>query len=91
MLPFAPIFLSNKCSSLTIFVTVFSISNTHCAQLLATNTNHRYVRSVDIYPKSETDLLLAIGLTNGRVALSTFGPSEYDSRGFPGKELGIKH
>ncbi|KAJ8985000.1 hypothetical protein NQ317_016911 [Molorchus minor] len=70
---------------------VFKISNTHCAQLLATNTNHHYVRSIDIYPKSESDLLLAIGLSNGRVALSTFGPSEHDPCGFPGKELVPRH
>ncbi|KAJ8938879.1 hypothetical protein NQ318_016083 [Aromia moschata] len=50
-----------------------------------------YSWSIDIYPKSETDLLLAIGLSNGRVALSTFGPSEYDTRGFPGKELVPRH
>ncbi|KAJ8949341.1 hypothetical protein NQ314_008261 [Rhamnusium bicolor] len=70
---------------------VFKISDTHCAQLLATNINHHFARSIDIYPKSETDLLLAIGLTNGRVALSTFGPSEHDCYGFPGKELVPRH
>ncbi|KAG5872709.1 hypothetical protein JTB14_008803 [Gonioctena quinquepunctata] len=70
---------------------VFKVSDTHCAQLLATNTNHHYVRSIDIYPKCENDLLLAIGLANGRVALTTFGPSEHDVHGFPGKELVPRH
>ncbi|CAH1154363.1 unnamed protein product [Phaedon cochleariae] len=69
----------------------FRVSDTHCAQLLTTNTNHHYVRSIDIYPKCETDLLLAIGLSNGRVSLTTFGPSEHDIHGFPGKELVPKH
>lgn len=66
----------------------FKVSDTHYAQVLTTNTNHHFVRSIDIYPKCETDLLLAIGLANGRVALTTFGPSEHDATGFPGKELG---
>lgn len=64
------------------------ISETHLAQLIATSSNHHYVRSVDIYPKCDSDILLAVGLANGRVALTTFGPSEYDVIGYPGKEFG---
>lgn len=71
--------------------TAFKVSDTHYAQVLTTNTNHHFVRSIDIYPKCETDLLLAIGLANGRVALTTFGPSEHDATGFPGKELVPRH
>ncbi|XP_074036422.1 GATOR complex protein mio [Leptinotarsa decemlineata] len=69
----------------------YNISDTYCAQLLTTNTNYHYVRSIDIYPKCEVDLLLAIGLANGRVSLTTFGPSEHDLHGFPGKELVPRH
>lgn len=58
------------------------------AHLLATNSTHHYVKCIDIYPKSDTDLLLAIGQANGRVTLVTFGSSEYDSQGLPGKEFG---
>lgn len=67
------------------------ISETHLAQLVATSSNHHYVRSVDIYPKCDVDILLAVGLANGRVALTTFGPSEYDIIGYPGKEFGEYH
>ncbi|XP_072401443.1 GATOR2 complex protein MIOS isoform X2 [Diabrotica undecimpunctata] len=70
---------------------VFKVSDTTCAQILTTNTNHHYVRSIDIYPKCDNDLLLAIGLVNGRVALTTFGPSEHDVYGYPGKELVPRH
>lgn len=55
---------------------------------MATSSNHHYVRSIDIYPKCNEDILLAVGLANGRVALTTFGPSEYDINGYPGKEFG---
>ncbi|XP_057660975.1 GATOR complex protein MIOS [Diorhabda carinulata] len=75
----------------TLPSTVFKVSDTTCAQVLTTNTNHHYVRSIDIYPKCENDLLLAIGLGNGRVALTSFGPSEHDAYGFPGKELVPRH
>lgn len=56
--------------------------------MVATSSNYHYIRSVDIYPKCEEDILLAVGLGNGRVALTTFGPSEYDTIGYPGKEFG---
>lgn len=58
------------------------------AQLVATSSNHHYVRCVDVYPKCEEDLLLAVGLANGRVALTSFGLSEHDVIGYPGKEFG---
>lgn len=64
------------------------LSTTTGANLLATNSNHHYVKCIDIYPKSESDLLLAIGQANGRVTLSTFGPSVYDTQGLTGKDLG---
>lgn len=67
------------------------ISNTSCAHIIATNPNHLYVKSIDIYPKPHSDLLMAIGISNGKVLLSTFGPSEYDLFGYPGKELVPRH
>lgn len=58
------------------------------AQLLATNSNHHYVKCIDIYPKANSDLFLAVGQANGRVMLTSFGPSEFDGIGLTGKELG---
>ncbi|CAG9854863.1 unnamed protein product [Phyllotreta striolata] len=71
--------------------TGFKVSDTHFAQVLTTNCNYHLVRSLDIYPKCQKDLLLAIGLANGRVALTTFGPSEHDAANLPGKELVPRH
>lgn len=73
----------------TYSLLVCKISDTNLAQLVATSSNHHYVRSIDIYPKCNEDILLAVGLANGRVALTTFGPSEYDIHGYPGKEFGM--
>lgn len=67
------------------------ISENTGAQLLATNSNHHYVKCVDIYPKTNSDLFLAVGQANGRVALTTFGPSEFDSVGLTGRELVPRH
>lgn len=63
------------------------ISENTVGRLLATNSNHRYVKCIDVYPKSETDLLLALGQANGKVSLSTFGPSVFDSFRLAGLEL----
>lgn len=65
------------------------LSDTTEAHLLATNSNHHYVKCVDIYPRDNSDLFLAVGQANGRVALTTFGPSEFDSVGLSGRELGM--
>lgn len=43
------------------------------ANLLATNTHHRYVKCIDIYPKPDSDMMLAIGHANGKVTLCTLG------------------
>ncbi|KAF5296730.1 hypothetical protein FQR65_LT10166 [Abscondita terminalis] len=67
------------------------LSNTTGANLLATNSTHHYVKCIDIYPKSDSDLLLAIGQGNGRVTLLTFGPSQFDSLSLPGKEFVPRH
>jgi hypothetical protein len=58
---------------------------------LATNSNHHYVKCVDIYPQPEPDILLAIGQANGKVVLTTFGPTAFDALGLTGKELGNSH
>ncbi|KAG8224206.1 hypothetical protein J437_LFUL002662 [Ladona fulva] len=67
------------------------ISNTTVAYLLASNTNQHYVKCVDIHPHPETDILLAIGQANGKVVLTSFGSTSFDSRGLIGKELAPKH
>ncbi|KAK7593002.1 hypothetical protein V9T40_007754 [Parthenolecanium corni] len=64
-----------------------NISENTSARLLATNSNYRYVKCIDVYPKSESDLLLAVGQANGKVSLTTFGPSVFDSVGLAGVEL----
>lgn len=65
------------------------ISDSTTAHLLATNTNHHYVKCIDIYPQQEPDILLAVGQANGKVVLTTFGPTAFDSLGLTGKELGF--
>ncbi|XP_066997693.2 GATOR2 complex protein MIOS isoform X2 [Anabrus simplex] len=67
------------------------VSDTTGANLLATNSNHHYVKCVDIYPQAESDILLAIGQANGKITLTTFGPTAFDSRGLTGKELAPRH
>ncbi|XP_076393574.1 GATOR complex protein mio isoform X2 [Megachile rotundata] len=67
------------------------ISDYTVAHLLATNTNHHYVKCIDIYPQPEPDILLAIGQANGKVVLTTFGPTIFDSQGLSGKELATLH
>lgn len=69
-------------------LTGLKISDHTVAHLLATNTSNHYVKCIDIYPEQEPDILLAIGQANGKVVLSTFGPTAYDSLGFTGKEFG---
>ncbi|XP_026687681.1 GATOR complex protein MIOS-like, partial [Diaphorina citri] len=64
------------------------ISTSTYAHLLATNSYHHYVKCVDIYPHVEpADMLLALGQANGKVVLTTFGPSAYDALGLTGLEL----
>ena len=64
------------------------LSDTTVAQLLATNSSHHYLKCVDVYPKEEPDVLLAVGQANGKVVLTTFGPSVFDTQGLAGLELG---
>lgn len=35
-----------------------------------------------------SDLFLAVGQANGRIMLTSFGPSEFDGVGLTGRELG---
>jgi len=52
----------------------FNISDSTQAVLLATNSSYRYVKCVDIYPKTQGDnVLLAVGQANGKVGLTCFG------------------
>ncbi|KAL3269121.1 hypothetical protein HHI36_008202 [Cryptolaemus montrouzieri] len=68
------------------------LSSTYGANLLATNTNHHYVKCLDIHPKVDSDLLMAIGNIYGKVTLSTFGPSSiFDAQGLPGKDFVPRH
>lgn len=67
------------------------ISENTSARLLATNSNYRFVKCIDVYPKSESDLLLAVGQANGKVSLTTFGPSIFDTVGLAGIELNPRY
>ncbi|XP_054286757.1 GATOR complex protein MIOS [Macrosteles quadrilineatus] len=67
------------------------ISDGAVAHLLATIANHHYVKCVDIYPQPEQDILLAVGQANGKVVLTSFGPSAFDAVGLTGMELAPKH
>lgn len=66
-----------------------NISENTIARLVSTNSNYRYVKCIDIHPRYENDMLLAVGQANGKVCLATFGSSVFDSMGLAGLELGI--
>jgi hypothetical protein len=80
--------LENEANSVLSLPLGSKISDATAANLLATNSNHHYVKCVDIYPQPEPDILLAIGQANGKVVLTTFGPTAFDALGLTGKELG---
>jgi hypothetical protein len=44
---------------------------------------------VAIHPHPAREILMAAGLANGKVALTAFGPVEFDSKGLAGKELSM--
>lgn len=68
------------------------ISETNVAHLLATSSNHYYVKCVDIYPRKEPEMLLAIGQANGKVILTTFSAVKLESlSGFNNLEFVPKH
>ncbi|XP_012282534.1 GATOR complex protein MIOS-B [Orussus abietinus] len=75
----------------TVRPSCVKISESTVAHLLATNTSHHYVKCIDIYPQPEPDILLAVGQANGKVVLTTFGPTAFDSLGLTGKEFAPKH
>lgn len=56
-------------------------SETSHAILLATNSIHRYVKCIDIYPQADVDILLAVGQANGKVVLTSFGTSSSEAVG----------
>ncbi|KAL1463658.1 hypothetical protein WDU94_015392, partial [Cyamophila willieti] len=86
------IFLYETCTSKQAKAPSVLISTSTYAHLLATNSYHHYVKCVDIYPHVEpADMLLALGQANGKVVLTTFGPSAYDALGLTGLELSPKH
>jgi len=68
------------------FIGLVLSSNT-AANLLATSTNHRYVKCIDIYPKPESEIMLAIGHANGKVTFCTFGLATVNNT-LAGLELG---
>ncbi|XP_060529882.1 GATOR complex protein MIOS-B [Cylas formicarius] len=67
------------------------LSNIYCADVIACFSSQHYLKCLDIYPKSDKDLLLAIGLANGKITLTNFGNLEWDAKGFPGRELVPKY
>lgn len=72
-----------------VIVADIDISETSVAHLLATSSNHYYVKCVDIYPRKEPEMLLAIGQANGKVILTTFSAVKLESlSGFNNLEFG---
>lgn len=67
------------------------ISKTTSADIIACVNNLHYLKCLDIHPKSEKDLFLALGFSNGKIRLSTFGELEWDSKTFSGRELVPKY
>lgn len=63
------------------------LSENSGARLLATNSSYHYVKCLDIYPLKGSEILLAIGQANGKVSLTSFGPSSYDCLGINGMDL----
>lgn len=81
--------MQNISNNLSLHTDV-KISDYSVAHLLATNTNNHYVKCIDIYPQPEPDILLAVGQANGKIVLTTFGPTAFDSQGLNGREFGIQ-
>ncbi|BES96654.1 missing oocyte, meiosis regulator, homolog (Drosophila) [Nesidiocoris tenuis] len=81
---------SEKCGDIrrTDYV---DLSETSSARLLATNSSYHYVKAVDIHPMEGSEILLAIGQANGKVSLTTFGPSNFDFLGINGMDMVPKH
>ncbi|XP_059475462.1 GATOR complex protein MIOS-B isoform X2 [Neocloeon triangulifer] len=69
----------------------FRISAFASANLVSTITNLQYIKCVAIHPHTAREILMAAGLANGKVALTAFGPVEFDAKGLSGKELSPKH
>ncbi|CAB3376755.1 Hypothetical predicted protein [Cloeon dipterum] len=69
----------------------FRISALASANLVSTITNQQYIKCVAIHPHPAREILMAAGLANGKVALTAFGPVEFDAKGLAGKELSPKH
>uniref|UniRef100_A0A0A9ZA57 WD repeat-containing protein mio n=3 Tax=Lygus hesperus TaxID=30085 RepID=A0A0A9ZA57_LYGHE len=67
------------------------LSENSGARLLATNSNYHYVKCVDIYPLKGSEILMAVGQANGKVSLTSFGPSSFDCLGVNGMDLIPKH
>lgn len=68
------------------------LSNTYGANLLSTSGYQYNIKCLDFYPKSENDLLMAIGNSFGKVTLTTFASNTlYDSQGLPGKDFVPRH
>jgi len=64
------------------------LSSDSAANLLATSSNQRrYVKCIDIYPKPESEVMLAIGHANGKVNFCTFGLATMNNT-LAGLELG---
>jgi hypothetical protein len=56
--------------------------------LVSTITNLHYIKCVSIHPHHGPETLLAVGQANGKVALTAFGPIDFENKNLAGKELG---
>ncbi|GFT39799.1 GATOR complex protein MIOS [Nephila pilipes] len=65
----------------------FSISEYSSANLVATSSDHQYLKCFSWYPKQDHPLLLALGMANGRVILESLDPSSSRDAEIIGREF----
>ncbi|GFS35706.1 GATOR complex protein MIOS [Trichonephila inaurata madagascariensis] len=65
----------------------FSISEYSSANLVATSSDHQYLKCFSWYPKQDHPLLLALGMANGRVILESLDPNSSRDAEIVGREF----
>ncbi|KAK9890772.1 hypothetical protein WA026_012117 [Henosepilachna vigintioctopunctata] len=72
--------------------TNIKLCNTNGANLISSNSNHPFIKCLDVHPKVDSDLLMAIGNLYGKVSLLSCGPSSgFDPQALTGKDLVPRH
>ncbi|GIY10130.1 GATOR complex protein MIOS [Caerostris darwini] len=63
------------------------ISDSSCANLIASSSDHQYLKCFSWYPKLDHPLLLAVGMANGRVVLESLDPNSSRDAEIVGREF----